>query len=104
VGEMALFVRGSYKHGHFFCQNTVNLMHKQYYSHFSESCTIFSKHDFLSSSTFYDREAILMDAVDGPILASLLGINGPLLIASIARMWPDRSDKIRNSTLNGTLQ
>lgn len=32
----------------------------------------------VSCSTFYEKEAMLMDPVDGPILASLLGIYKPL--------------------------
>lgn len=30
--------------------------------------------NIISLSTFYEKEAMLMDPVDGPILASLLGI------------------------------
>lgn len=41
-----------------------------------------------------------MDPVDGPILASLLGIDGTSSYGQIGQI----SDKIRNSTLNGTLQ
>lgn len=37
----------------------------------SVPCTIVLSH--LSSSKYYEKEAVLMDPVDGPILASLLG-------------------------------
>lgn len=38
---------------------------------------------FISSSKYYEKEALLMDPVDGPILASLLG-NTSLLPYSVA--------------------
>ena len=46
-----------------------------------------------------------MDPVDGPILASLLGIDGTSSYGlSCQDVAGQISDKIRNSTLNGTLQ